>query len=485
MKKEQFIELCKSDPEEVFKLFCVMGETITNLQTQVVTLNDQVNSLQAEVKELKACLEQNSKNSNKPPSSDEFFKPKSTRKKSGKKTGGQKGHPGHTLKMSDNPDRIIVHKERTCSGCGCSLDNQPAKSKERRQIFDVPPPKADITEHVSETVCCPGCGQLNKAKFPPEVTQPVQYGPGLLAQLVYLSQYQLIPYNRVAEFVYDIYGLSLSEATIYNAIKTTYERLEPAENVIIERLLSSKVLNTDETGMRVENKRQWLHVNSTDTLTHFKWHPKRGSKATDAIGILPNYDGIITHDYWKSYYKYSCGHSLCNVHNIRELTGIFELTEEQWAQDMIDLLLEIKESVDELKQVPRPLSTAEKEAFNERYDNIIAAGYLANPPPEPVKKRGKPKQGKVRNMLNRLSLHRHEVLAFMEDYRVDFDNNLAERDLRMMKLKQKISGVFRSAKGADMFCRIRSYISTSRKNSVSAFSAIVDALHGKPFIPEV
>jgi len=485
MKKEQFIELCKNDPEEVFKLFCVMGETITTLQAQVVALNEQVNSLQTEVKELKARLEQNSKNSNKPPSSDEFFKPKSTRKKSGKKTGGQQGHPGHTLKMSDNPDRIIVYKEETCSGCGCSLDNQAAKSKERRQVFDVPPPKVEITEHVSETVCCPGCGQLNKAQFPPEVTQPVQYGTGLLAQLVYLSQYQLIPYNRVAEFVYDIYGLNLSEATIYNAIKTAYENLEPAENIIIERLLNSKVLNVDETGMRVENKRRWLHVASTDTLTHYKWHPKRGSKATDAIGILPNYDGIIVHDYWKSYYKYSCDHSLCNVHNIRELTGIFELTEEQWAQDMIDLLLEIKERVDQLKQVPRLLSTAEKEAFKQRYDHIVAAGYLANPPPEPVKKRGRPKQGKVRNMLNRLSLHHHEVLAFMEDYRVDFDNNLAERDLRMMKLKQKISGVFRSAKGADMFCRIRSYISTSRKNSVSAFSAITDALHGRPFIPEI
>ena len=246
MKKDQFIELCKSDPEEVFRLFSIMGETITTLQAQVVTLNDQVNSLQAEVKELKARLEQNSKNSNKPPSTDEFFKPKSTRKKSGKKTGGQKGHQGHTLKMTDKPDRIIVHKEKICSGCGCSLDNQPVKSKERRQIFDVPPPKVEITEHVSETVCCPGCGQFNKAQFPSEVTQPVQYGPGLLAQLVYLSQYQLIPYNRVAEFVYDIYGLNLSEATIYSAIKTAYDSLEPAENIIIERLLNSVALNVDD-----------------------------------------------------------------------------------------------------------------------------------------------------------------------------------------------------------------------------------------------
>ena len=184
MEKEQFIELCKSDPEEVFKLFCVMGETITTLQAQVVTLNEQVKSLQTEVRELKARLEQNS---NKPPSSDEFFKPKSTRKKSGKKTGGQKGHPGHTLKMSDNLDRIIVHKEKICCDCGCNLENQPATNKERRQVFDVPPPKVEVTEHVSETVCCPGCGQFNKAKFPPEVTQPAQYGTGRLVQLVYLS----------------------------------------------------------------------------------------------------------------------------------------------------------------------------------------------------------------------------------------------------------------------------------------------------------
>ncbi len=246
MKKEQFIELYRNDPEEVFKLFCIMGETITTFQSQAVSLNAQVESLQAEVKELKARLAQNSKNSNKPPSSDEFFKPKSTRKKSGKKTGGQKGHPGHTLKMSDNPDQIIAHRDNNCSGCGCSLAGQPVNSKERRQIFDVPPPKAEITEHVSETVCCPECGKLNKALFPPEIAQPVQYGPGLLAQLVYLSQYQLIPYNRVVEFIEDIYGLSLSEATVYKAIKTAFDNLEPVEEIIVEQLKTSPVLNTDD-----------------------------------------------------------------------------------------------------------------------------------------------------------------------------------------------------------------------------------------------
>lgn len=485
MKKEQFIELCKTDPEEVYRLFCVMGQTITALQAQVVALEEQVESLKAEVKELKARLGQNSKNSNKPPSTDEFFKPKSTRKKSGKKTGGQKGHPGHTLKMSDNPDKVVVHKEETCNGCGCNLAGQPIKNKEKRQVFDIPVPKVEITEHISETVCCPGCGKLNKAEFPPEVTQPVQYGTGLLTQLVYLNQYQLIPYNRVAEFAEDLYGLRISEATIYNAIKTAHDRLAHIEKIIIEQLKASPVLNTDETGLRVENKRQWLHVASTDTLTHYQWHPKRGSQATDEIGILPGYDGTIVHDYWKSYYNYSCKHSLCNVHNIRELTGILELTNEQWAQDMIDLLLEIKEKVDQLKPESQPLSLADREAFKKRYDCIVTEGFLINPPPEPVKKRGRPKQGKARNMLNRLSERKHEILAFMEDYQVDFDNNQAERDLRMVKVKQKISGVFRSTLGADMFCRIRGYISTARKNSVSAFSAINDAFEGKPFIPQL
>jgi len=485
MNKEDFILLCKTDPEEVFKLFCVMGETITTLQAQVVALNKQVESLQAEVKELKARLGQNSKNSNKPPSSDEFFKPKSTRQKSGKKSGGQKGHPGHTLKMSDNPDRIIVHRETNCSDCGCSLADQPVRNKQRRQSFDVPVPKIEITEHVSETICCPGCGKQNKAQFPPEITQPVQYGPNLLSQLVYLSQYQLIPYNRVVEFVSDIYGITLSEATVYKAIKTAYDHLEPVEEIIVEQLKASPVINIDETGLRIENKRQWLHVSATNFLTHFRWHPNRGSKATDDIGILPNYDGTAIHDFWKPYFKYSCAHSLCNVHNIRELTGIFELTKQPWTQEMIDLLLEIKEKVDELKQKPRPLSSAEKNAFKKRYDQIVDAGYLINPPPEPSKKRGRTKQGKARNMLRRLSEHRHEVLAFMEDYRIAFDNNQAERDLRMTKVRQKISGVFRSSTGADMFSRIRGYISTARKNSVSAFSAITGVFHGNPFIPGI
>ncbi len=377
-----------------------------------------------------------------------------------------------------------MHRNNQCLSCVCGLENQAAESVEKRQVHDIPEPAMEITEHISETTTCPCCGVLNKAKFPEGVTQPVQYGDNLISTIVYLNQYQFIPYNRIVDYFEELYGVKISEATIYNAIVAVDEELGPVENAIIEALLDSNALNVDETGMRIEAKRQWVHVASNEKLTHYHWHPKRGNIATNEIGILPRYTGLIVHDFWKPYYKYSCAHSLCNARNIRELTAIVELTGQTWPQHMIDLLLEIKERVEKLPD-SKSLSAGEITAFKKRYDNILNTGYLANPPPERSKKKGRPKQGRARNMLNRLSEHSHEVLAFMEGGPALFDNNQAERDLRMVKVKQKISGVFRSAKGADMFCRIRSYISTARKNSVSAFNAIRSAYQGNPFMPKV
>jgi len=460
-----------------------MSDAIVELKAQTEVLSSQAESQKAEIKELKARLNKDSQNSNKPPSSDEFTKPKSQRKKSGKKSGGQKGHPGHTLKMSDNPDEIIVHREQNCHGCGSTLKQQKPIKTERRQIFDIPQPRIEVTEHISETLCCPSCGHNNKADFPTEITQPVQYGNRIQSMMAYLNQYQLIPSKRIAEYFADVYSANVSEGTIYNAITNLYNTLGPAENEIIKCLLKEKAINVDETGIRIEGKRKWLHTVSTSKLTHYKWHQKRGSEATDEIGILPQYEGTLVHDFWKSYYNYECSHSLCNVHNVRELNGIFELNEQIWIQDMINLLLEIKDKDDSIGP-EGTLDTETKEIFTNRYDTIIKNGYMANPPPEPTKKRGRPKQGRARNMLNRLSEHRHEVLAFMEYSYVPFDNNQAERDIRMVKVRQKISGVFRTTEGANMFCRIRSYISTARKNSCSAYTAICDALNGDPFVPE-
>ena len=295
----------------------------------------------------------------------------------------------------------------------------------------------------------------------------------------------MIPYERAVEFISDVYGHQLSEATVFNANCAIYEALESAEQKIISQLIASPVVHLDETEMRIVNSRQWVHVVSNDKCTHYAHHSKRGNEATDEIGVLPSIEGTAVHDHWKPYYNYNFSHALCNAHHLRELTGILELTEQQWPQEMIDLLLEIKDAVDKTKTIAHKFNPDDIKDFELRYDEIIAKGYSENPPPtEPsVKKRGRKKQSKARNMLNRLENHKSEVLAFMHHFNVPFDNNLAERDLRMIKVKQKISGVFRSDLGAKIFCRVRGYISTARKNSIPVLGAIKTALDDNPFVP--
>jgi len=486
MEYKEFLDVYHAGPEATFKLVSRILEINALLNKQVTLLSEQVPLLEERVKELEAQRNKNSRNSSKPPSSDEFIKPKSQRKKSGKKPGGQKGHKGQTLKMRETPDVTVTHRVERCQGCGHSLEDVPCEGLEKRQEFDVPMPKLIVTEHQAETKQCPCCNLDNQAPFPKGVEMPVQYGPNIKSFLVYLNQYQMVPYKRVVELVKDLYGFSISEGTLFNFIAAAYDALEPVETEIVAQLIASPVVHADETGLRIEAKRQWLHVVSTETLTHYGCHPKRGSEATDAIGILPQITGVTVHDYWRPYYKYNCEHSLCNSHHLRELTGIDELTGQEWPHEMRDLLLEIKTLVDERKGVSSELNAAEITNFEERYERIMDKGYLENPPPEPIpKKRGRKKQSKARNMLDRLRAHRPEVLAFMYDFNVPFDNNQAERDIRMMKVKQKISGVFRSAQGAKMFCRIRGYISIARKNSVPILEALKNALGGNPFIPEL
>lgn len=356
----------------------------------------QVAILEARVKHLENQLNQNSRNSSKPPSSDGFKKTKSQRKRSGKPSGAQKGHPGHTLEMTESPDRVHVHKVEQCCQCGVCFADQAAESVERRQVFDIPPLKLIVTEHRAERKTCHVCGACNKASFPEGVTQPVQYGPEARALAVYLNQYQFIPYDRTGELFRDLFGQPFSEGTLFTTNETCYEALASAEQEIKQGLLNSPVIHCDETGARVEGKTEWLHTVSSEYLTCYSIHPRRGSEAMDEMGILPFYTGIAKHDFWKPYLKYPCGHSLCNAHHLRELTWVME---------------------------------------NER------------------------------------------------QFRIPFDNNQAERDIRMTKVKQKISGGFRSLQGAKIFCRIRGYISTVKKNSVPVLGAIRDALLGKPFAP--
>jgi hypothetical protein len=317
----------------------------------------------------------------------------------------------------------------------------------------------------------------------------VQYGPLIKALAVYMNQYQLIPYDRVEELFKDLFGQPFSEGSLFTANKICYGALESAEQEIKRQILNAPVINCDETGARVEGKTHWLHVAGTQELTCYSIHQKRGTGGMDDMGILPFYTGTSKHDGLKAYFKYTnCRHSLCNDHHLRELKWVIENERQTWAQQMYDLLLDAKAAVDEAKENSKTCLELEHLInFERRFSSIITLGYHENPFfevwPRPKGQRGRLKKTKARNLLERLDKYRTETLNFMFDFRILFGNNQAERDVRMTKVQQKISGGFRSLQGAKIFCRIRGYISTVKKNSVPVLGAIRGALLGNPFVP--
>jgi transposase len=344
-----------------------------------------------------------------------------------------------------------------------------------------------VTEHRAEVKKCPDCGGIAKAEFPPEAAAPVQYGPNMRACWIYLNQYQLLPYVRIAELFKDWFGHFPSQATIVNSNLDLYHRLESVEEQIARTILQTAVVHFDETGLQVEGRKHWLHVAGTARHTHYTIHARRGQKGLEAAGILPNYEGVAVHDAWKPYLAYEqCQHALCNAHHLRELTYILEQEKQLWAGRMMELLIEIKHEVDDRRAHSQLFTAAELASFAERYDLILGHGRLEEAmkaTPIEQKRKGRMKQSKAKNLLDRLEFHKLEVLSFLCEFHIPFDNNQAERDVRMMKVQQKVSGTFRSEQGAQTFCRIRGFLSTVKKHSLPVLESIQSVLKGNFALP--
>ncbi len=464
--------------EAVVTLIQSMSQNIVLLAERVQTLEDR--------------LAKNSRNSGKPPSSDDPFDkpaPKSQRKRHGRKSGGQSGHLGHTLQAVAHPDHEIVHRVSRCPCCQASLEAIPVTHMERRQVFDLPPVRLEVTEHQAECKVCPVCGTETQAAFPAGVTQPVQYGPEVQTQAVYLNQYQMLPLERVSELFADWYGQPLEEGTIVHATQVVAHHVRPVQTAIQTHLTKQEaVVHLDETGLGMDGVLHWLHVASTARLTYYAVHAKRRQAAMETIGILPKLQGCAVHDGWAAYFAYlNQRHALCNSHHLRELEFLRERYPQDWETQLTALLLEMKDQVELTRQTQPALPPEQIATFERRYDALIAEGLRANPPPEvdpdAPKKRGRVKKSKPRNLLERLQAHKAATLAFLYDFKVPFDNNQAERDIRMVKVKQKISGCFRSDQGTEGFCLVRGYLSTARKNGQSVLVVLRQALAGHPYLP--
>lgn len=457
-RREELIELCRKEPEKAAEL----------------------------ILKLEAQLNKNSKNSHKPPSSDGLKKPPVKKGKRKGKAGGQKGHPGTTLRKSDKPDRVIEHGPEQCECCGTNLVEVGGAVIGSRQEIEIPKKPIEVIEHQRLQKECPHCGASNKGQWPTHIRGNVQYGRRFKAFCVYLLSYQLVPYERAGDLLKVLFGYQPGGGTLTQTQQQAYEVLAPIEAEIKDAIRGSPNSHSDETGMRVEGKTQWLHVCSTETHTYYYWSQHRGKQAHQDDGLLPEYQGILMHDAYASYFALECQHALCNAHLLRDLQALSEADPSQvWPRHLMRLLQTawamVKQAkVEGLKQLPRLKQTRILTLF----DRIIRPADQRTPHNlRQPGQRGRVAQSPHRNLLDRLLNHKADYLRFVTDFRIPFDNNLAERDLRMCKLQQKISGCFRTATGADLFCRIRGYISTVRKQGYHLLSTLVSLFSNSPFLP--
>jgi len=464
-------------------------EVLLSLASAVEALQGQVAVLESRVAELEARLRENSRNSSRPPSSDGLGKPppkpRSRRRRSGRKPGGQPGSEGHHLAQVAEPDEVVRHEPEACGGCGGGLEDAELLRVERRQVFDLPPEtRLVVCEHQAAHRRC-DCGTVTAGVFPDLVRAPAQYGPRLRAYVVYLAVYQHVPYDRIRRLVADRYGALVSTGTLQAIVRAGAAGLDLFLDEVRRQLAASPVVHVDETGARAQGKLHWVHEATTATLALYRLHAKRGKEGIDALGVLPGLTGVAVHDGFTPYRRYTgCAHALCNGHHLRELTAVEEQGNQPWASEMARLLVKLNKTVETAKQAGETaLDQATLEQYRRRYRRIINAGCALNPEPKRTGKRGRPKQGKTRSLLLRLDTYQDDVLRFAHDFNVPFDNNQGERDLRMIKLQQKISGCWRSSEGAASFLALRSYIQTARKQHQDILAVLQAAAEGRPWLP--
>jgi transposase len=459
-----------------------LKKQIKRLQAEVSDLRGQNFQLQRRNAELEAFITKDSHNSSRPPSTDPPWskRTRSLRRPSSRRPGGQAGHHGETLRLSAHPNRVVEHRPRECRGCHAPLATAQAVRHRRQQVWEVVPARLKVTEHRLAVVRCPSCGKATRGELASAVRSGVRYGPGVKARVLYLQQYQLLPYQRTAEAMRDLFGCTLSAGTVANIVRECSDGLAETELKIKKGLRRSPVLHADETGLRVNKRLAYVHVASTERLTHYAAASHRGRTAIDEINVLPSYRGTCVHDGLLAYTHYTrCRHALCGAHLLRELTYFEEVAAETkaWASPLKELLLGMKEEAARVgAQGGKRLAAERLAELVVSYERLVAEGQEAQPPPEVPEQVRK----QARNLLLRLERRKDEVLRFVRDFSVPFDNNQAERDLRMIKLQQKTSGCFRTEEGARRFCRIRGYVSTIRKQGRGVLSALEGACRGTP-----
>jgi len=460
-------------------------EIISGLHGTIEGLTQTIDELNQRIKELMEQLGMNSRNSSKAPSSDMFDKPtpKSLRKSSGKKSGGQSGHSGSHLKITSEPDEIVMHVPKVCQGCpNHDICVTRACVGETRKVVDAVV-KVKITAHQSLVIDCPLSGVPHKGTFPKDIKASVQYGENLQALTVAMNTIGAVSLNRTQEILSGIFNIPLSTGTIVNMVNRCADGLSGVVELIRRNVAACAVGNFDETGTNVGGKKHWVHSSSNSEFTHLTIHANRGQAGMDASGVLPEFLGIAVHDCWSPYWKYSAiTHALCCAHLLRELVAAQERHPNQkWATEFTKLLIDMKETKENaIDRGEEKLCEEKLHEFCREYDRIIKLGYSENPiPTENIEKtRGRKKKGKTLALIERLDKHKASVCLFIHNFDVPFDNNLAERDIRMVKTKTKVSGCFRSLLGAENYLKIMSYVGSAKKHGFSAYEAIRNAIAG-------